>query len=521
MELFDWIEEKLFSQARWGLKGGFVAVCAMCILSVAFLVLRTFTGIEQAWAFNIGADMLGIYICAMIYYSVMQASDDLEEHTVLFIVLLMSIGVGFFLDECCWLVQGVASLRLANLWANVLFYANGITIIYMFWRYINRALSLDNKAITLSNKIINALFIPALMLCFANLVVPVYFSVDAAGVYRRGDLYPLSLVFMFVTIPAVIIGLVTSKATRKEKLVMFSFVILPIVGQIAAACFFGISIQQADCLLSVVLIYGVIVADRGKRLQATRTELNMAGQIQASMMPQIFPPFPERPEFDIYATMEPAKGVGGDFYDFFLIDDDHLCVIMADVSGKGIPASLFMMVSKIILKNCAMLGSDKSAAEILSQTNEAICSNNQQDMFVTVWLGILEISTGTLTAANAGHEYPVYKRPGRPYELVKDKHGLVIGIMDGVMYRDYQVQLEPGTKLFLYTDGVPEAMDAQEHMYGVDRMLAALNEAPEATPMEALGCVRRSLSSFVQEAEQFDDITMLCLEYKGLGQCEC
>ena len=196
------------------------------------------------------------------------------------------------------------------------------------------------------------------------------------------------------------------------------------------------------------------------------TELALATRIQADMLPNIFPAFPDRTDFDIYATMDPAKEVGGDFYDFFLIDDDHLCMVMADVSGKGVPAALFMMASKIILRNNAMMG--KSPAKILGPTN-AICSNNQEEMFVTVWLGILEISTGKLTAANAGHEYPVMKRPDGRFELLKDKHGFVVGGMEGVKYKDYELQLEPGAKLFLYTDGVPEATDAQRAVrHGAD-----------------------------------------------------
>ena len=240
-------------------------------------------------------------------------------------------------------------------------------------------------------------------------------------------------------------------------------------------------------------------------------ELNMATQIQKSMLPSIFPPFPERREFDIYASMDPAREVGGDFYDFFLIDEDHLCMVMADVSGKGIPAALFMMASKIILSSNAKMG--KSPAQVLTDTNNAICANNPQEMFVTVWMGILELSTGKLTAANAGHEYPVVKHPGEPYQLLKDKHGLVIGGMEGIHYKDYELQLQPGTKLFLYTDGVPEATDAENRLFGTDRMLEALNRSPDADPVEVLGNVRKSVDAFVLEAEQFDDLTMMCMQY--------
>ena len=246
------------------------------------------------------------------------------------------------------------------------------------------------------------------------------------------------------------------------------------------------------------------------------TELSLATRIQAAFVPHIFPPFPNRPEFDIYASMDPAKEVGGDFYDFFLIDEDHLGLVMADVSGKGVPAALFMMVTKIILKNSAMLG--QGPAAVLTKANESISANNQEDMFVTVWIGILEISTGRLTCANAGHEYPVLRKPDGNFELVKDKHGFVVGGMSGIKYREYELQLEPGAKLFLYTDGVPEASNAENELFGIERMLDALNAAPDAAPKDILSTVHRALRGFVKAAEQFDDVTMLCLDYKGPGE---
>ena len=246
------------------------------------------------------------------------------------------------------------------------------------------------------------------------------------------------------------------------------------------------------------------------------TELSLATRIQADMMPNIFPPFPDRDEFDVYASMKPAREVGGDFYDFFLVDKDHLCLVMADVSGKGVPAALFMMASKIVLASYAMMG--QSASEILNKANQALCTNNQEEMFVTVWIGILEISTGKLTAANAGHEYPVLRHADGRFELVKDRHGFVIGGMAEARYQAYELQLEPGSKLFVYTDGVPEATDAKGSMFGTERMLAALNEDPGAVPEQILKNVNGAVSAFVGKAEQFDDLTMLCLDYKGAGK---
>ena len=250
-----------------------------------------------------------------------------------------------------------------------------------------------------------------------------------------------------------------------------------------------------------------------KKEERVRTELDMASKIQKGALPDIFPAFPDRQEFDLYASMEPAKEIGGDFYDFFLIDDDHLCLVIADVSGKGVPAALFMMASKIILADNAIMG--KSPSEILYDANNAICKNNKLEMFVTVWVGILEISTGKLSAANAGHEYPALKRGDGGFSVFKDRHGFVLGGMEGMKYKEYEIQLSPGDKLFVYTDGVPEANDPDGNMFEVKRMIDALNEDPDASPAQILGAVRGQINIFVREAEQFDDLTMLCLEYKG------
>ena len=242
-------------------------------------------------------------------------------------------------------------------------------------------------------------------------------------------------------------------------------------------------------------------------------ELSLATEIQASMMPHIIPAFPDRKDFDIVGNMNPAKEVGGDFYDYFLVDDDHLCMVIADVSGKGVPAALFMMSCRIILRSAAMLGC--APAEILAMANQAICSDNEAEMFVTVWVGILELSTGRLTCSNAGHEYPVLKQPGGNYELYKDRHGFVIGGLDQAKYHEYELQLQPGAKLFVYTDGVPEATNADKELFGTARMVDTLNTAPDAAPIDVLQNMRHAVDRFVLDAEQFDDLTMLCLEYKG------
>lgn len=241
-------------------------------------------------------------------------------------------------------------------------------------------------------------------------------------------------------------------------------------------------------------------------------ELDVARHIQASMLPCIFPAFPERHEFDIFASMNPAKEVGGDFYDFFLVDDDHLAVVMADVSGKGVPAALFMMISKTLLKSAAQSGLSPKA--VLEKVNDQLCENNDAEMFVTVWLGILEISTGKMKCANAGHEYPAIMRKGGDFELFKDKHGFVLAGMEGARYREYELELHAGDRLVVYTDGVPEATNGANTLYGTDRMISALNGARDGSCRQMLEALHRDVDSFVDGADQFDDITMLCIEMK-------
>ncbi len=239
-------------------------------------------------------------------------------------------------------------------------------------------------------------------------------------------------------------------------------------------------------------------------------ELDVACHIQASMLPCIFPAFPDLHEFDIYATMTPAKEVGGDFYDYFLVDDDHLALVIADVSGKGVPAALFMMISKTLIKSAAQNG--LSPKEVLEKVNNQLCETNDAEMFVTVWIGIMEISTGLMKCANAGHEFPAIQHKGGEWELFKDRHGFVLSGMENSKYKEYEISLKQGDRLFVYTDGVAEATDSNNNLYGTDRMIDALNRAGDVDCEGLLKYMRADIDAFVGEADQFDDITMLTIQ---------
>ena len=245
-------------------------------------------------------------------------------------------------------------------------------------------------------------------------------------------------------------------------------------------------------------------------------ELDLANRIQADMLPKDFPLFPDRNEFSLYATMTPAKEVGGDFYDSFLMDEDHLVMVIGDVSGKGVPAALFMVISKTLLKSRALRGG--TPAEILFDVNNSLCDGNSSSLFVTVWIGILTISTGHVIESNAGHEHPaVYRAAEDKFELIKRKHFIALGSMEGIPYKDDEFDIEDGDMIFVYTDGVPEAQNSADELFNTDRMLEALNRHRKDEPEELLDHIHEDVNEFVGDAPQFDDLTMLAMKY---ARCE-
>ena len=272
--------------------------------------------------------------------------------------------------------------------------------------------------------------------------------------------------------------------------------------------------KMEEDMISYIRSFVAVTAEK-ERIGA---ELNVATQIQADMLPRIFPAFPDREEFDIYATMDPAKEVGGDFYDFFLVDDDHLAVVIADVSGKGVPAALFMVIAKTLIKNHAQ--NQEAPGTVFTQTNEQLCEGNDAGLFVTGWMGVLEISTGKFVYVNAGHNPPLLKRAGGTFEWLKSRPGFVLAGMEGVRYRENTLQLEPGDRLYLYTDGVTEATNSHEELFGDERLQNALNEYMDLPVEQFLPKIKECIDAFVGDADQFDDITMLALDYQSKGETE-
>ena len=274
------------------------------------------------------------------------------------------------------------------------------------------------------------------------------------------------------------------------------------------AVFGAIAYLIAKCGKEMVIKQAEISAEASR----IESELSVARTIQANLLPTVFPAFPDRDEFDVFATMAPAKEVGGDFYDFFMVDESHVAIVMADVSGKGVPAALFMAIAKAMIKDHT--DPAKQLNQTFSKVNNLLCESNSEGLFVTAFEGVLDLVTGEFTFVNAGHETPYICRNGKTFELYKLKPGFVLAGMEDMCYKTASVTIEPGDKLFQYTDGVTEATNAHKELYGQDRLTAVLEKYSSKTPTELLPLVRADIDAFVGEAPQFDDITMLCFEYK-------
>ena len=255
------------------------------------------------------------------------------------------------------------------------------------------------------------------------------------------------------------------------------------------------------------------ITDTTASRQRMESELKIARNIQMGILPKVFPPFPDRTDFDIYAQTIPAREVGGDFYDFFLIDRSHLCFVIGDASGKGIPAALFMAFTKTLIK--AKASANLPTGVLMQEVNDELASGNPADMFITVFCAILDTETGEMQYTNGGHNPPVVMRKTGDISYLDCSGELVVGIMEGSFYSSRRLVLDPGDKLFLYTDGVTEAMNAADEIFSNDHLLQVLSRCGERPVSDIVSCVNDAINEFCQETPQYDDITMVALQYKG------
>ncbi len=491
-------------------------VCILLIVFViAFLMIRGAGNIKPVYLINISADLSGmvtgyvLYICCII--DVSRGADSSRYYQYLLNVVILAL----FTDAVAWLLNGLPDFRAANIIDNTIYYICMPVSCFFFWHYIAELLKPEEKIRAKLDKTVLAGMIICIALCIINLFAGQYFTVNAEGEYGRNALYPIHQIYGFVMIALCLwlMKLQRRKLRFYQLIAMVLYLITPFAVSVMTMMIFGLSLAYPVLMAVMLLMYCVVNVSKGREAAAASRDMQVAAAIQKRMLPDEFPAFPEHGEFEIYASMRPAKEVGGDFYDFFLVDKDHLGLVMADVSGKGVPASLLMMVAKSIIKNSMQAGA--SPAQCLSQINRQLLERGDIGMFITVWLAVLNIKTGEGIAANAGHEHPGLISANGEALLVEYKHSPPVAVMEDIPFTEHGFKLNKGDKLLVYTDGVTEAMNDRSELFGEERLLEVLKSCGQLDPDKLIGEVDNAIAVFTEGAEQSDDLTMLCLEYIG------
>ena len=458
-------------------------------------------------------------ICFVILIFILMTNYLSKEKKRTLLFFVFSTGFLLFIDRYAYLYRGDTSdlgFFLARV-CKYLVFASILNVVYGFGEFIKCIYKENhpNEELPKSFTIIKYIILMGHILLIVSQFTNLYYSFDADNKYHRERFYIIC--YLFPMIATILQYIVIFKDLKKIKkyisIPLILYFILPILSSILQLFVSGISLTNIIIGGVVIILYAVTIYDANVMLVETKrieSELSIAREIQLNECPNEFPAFPERNEFDLYAYLSPAKEVGGDFYDYFLLDDDHLGIVIADVSGKGVPAALNMVKSKQLLKGSSI--NIKDPGKVLTSVNEGFLDSNKLDMFVTMWYGVVEISTGKLTYANAAHEYPIIYNIKTGFLEDETKHGIPIGTMKGYQYRNNVVQLEKEDKLFLYTDGVIDSVNVEEKQFGLYRLLKTLNTHQDDDPEDLIKHLKKEVNKYSSECEQFDDITMVCFK---------
>ena len=396
--------------SRRRMTAALIAYLVLICLSCFFLWHRKLDTLQPIYVLNIAADLFGMFTIYVLYNCCLIDVQKKGSSELFFFLTLLNIAfVGLFTDACAWMVDGIPSLRVLNYIDNVFYYMCGTLGAFVFWSYVVSWTRTDKKIILAGKHIFRVVTVISLILILITPFTGLYFTVDAAGVYARSTYSSLSTIFPAVMMMSSLLTAILerNKLELYQLTAVFLYTLTPVAMMLLSNLVYGISLTYAMVTLVLLLMYCMFNVTQGRAQAVAERDLAVATAIQQNVLPRIFPPFPEHSEFDLYASMTPAREVGGDFYDFFLIDDDHLALVIADVSGKGVPAALFMMVSKVLIKNRLLAGDSPELA--ISAVNDQLASGNTNSMFVTVWAAVLTLSSGELVVVNAGHEHPAVR----------------------------------------------------------------------------------------------------------------
>ncbi|MBR3640583.1 MAG: serine/threonine-protein phosphatase [Oscillibacter sp.] len=463
----------------------------------------------EAFLFDAGVDSAGALFCAALFFGCMKQTGNGIRDLRSLIVL---VSAAFAINETIRFTLGLPKLRMLCLALCLVSKLIDLVMIYLFYRYVKTTLGFEGKLAALTEKVIPILLAVESVVILSNVFYPVTFFVDADGMFQTTALVWAEDIYLATASALTVMLIIMSRNPSNQKSAALTFILFPLLEYALLKGEFGNSGQYGMILMSLIIMYCVIFIDKSKALASTQTDLRIASKIQEDALPPAAPSFDAHPEVILRGSMNTAKEVGGDFYDYFPIDENRICFLIADVSGKGTPAALFMMTAKTMIKDYAL--TKDTTAEIFTTVNARLCENNDEGMFATAWIGILDTRTMTLQYTNAGHNYPILQRKGQPCEQMTTVHGLFLAGMDFTKYKQSEITLAPGDRLLLYTDGVTEAHDRENALYGTERREAMLERTKDAPGEQVLVSVLADIGVFAEGVPQFDDITMVVLSIK-------
>ena len=482
----------------------FTIASAVCIGGFSFLF---FTEPRlKDYLFHAGVNSLGSIFCAALYFGCMKQEGNGISALRSLIVL---VSACFVANEAMYYTLNVPEESTACFVFCLISKLLDLVMIYLFYTYVRVTLGFEGKLAKLAKIVLPVLMTIEVLIILSNIFYPTTFYIDASGMYQASAIPWTEDIYLAITSVITAILIIMSHNPVKQKAAALTFILFPLLEYVMMGGRFGNASQYGMILMSLIVMYCTIFIDKSRTLETTQTDLRIASKIQADALPPAAPEFDDHPEVNLRGSMNTAREVGGDFYDYFLIDENRICFLIADVSGKGTPAALFMMTAKTMIKDYAL--TKDTTSEIFTAVNARLCENNDEGMFATAWIGILDTRKMSLQYTNAGHNFPVLQRKGQPCEPMDKVHGLFLAGMEFTRYKQDEIRLEPGDRLFLYTDGVTEAHNRTNEIYGTDRLEQMLESTKDAPGEQVLDSILADINVFAEGAPQFDDITMVVL----------
>ena len=460
--------------------------------------------------FDAGVDTVGALFCAALYFGCMKQEGNgigalRSLVTLVCACFVVNVSMYYTLNvpeqsTVCFVLCLISKLL-------------DLVMIYLFYSYVRVTLGFEGKLAKLAKKVLPVLLALETLMILSNIFCPATFFIDAGGMYQATAISWAEDIYLATASIITAILIIMSHNPINQKTAALTFILFPLIAYVLMGRTFGNATQYGMILMSLIIMYCIIFIDKSRTLASTQTDLLIASKIQTDALPPAAPEFDGHPEVILRGSMNTAREVGGDFYDYFPIDENRICFLIADVSGKGTPAALFMMTAKTMIRDYAL--TKDTTSEIFNAVNVRLCENNDEGMFATAWIGILDTRKMTLQYTNAGHNFPVLQRKGQPCEPMDKVHGLFLAGMEFTRYKQDEISLEPGDRLFLYTDGVTEAHSRSNDVYGTDRLDQLLEITRDAPGEQVLDSILADINDFAEGAPQFDDITMVVLTIKN------